>query len=67
MKEKKKEKTASAPTLVLFERCHSFKGLGFAHTAEMQHSTLATHAVFTKCQHISNCAQSRDKMSADKE
>ena len=45
-KKEKKKKTASAPTLVLFERCHSFKGLGFAHTAEMQRSTLATH---TQC------------------
>lgn len=43
-----------------------FQGLEFAHTAEMQCSTMAACAMFTKCQWISNCVQLRICMSADK-
>lgn len=44
-----KKHPASAPTLVLFERCHSFKDWGLQ---TLQKCNAATCAMFPKCQQM---------------
>lgn len=58
---KEGKKTCLCPHTGPVWKVSLFQGLGFANTAEMQHSTSATREMFTKCQQMWNCTQSADK------